>query len=98
LPSTGNFVGAVPSAFTQQPTRKAIQLIEDSELESFSISDFDACCAAHHDLDGPPENWLISLWFRSRNASKVSGFIRPTSATPNWKAKYSRASAMRCPD
>ncbi|OIN56242.1 Crp/Fnr family transcriptional regulator [Arsenicibacter rosenii] len=47
----GQFVGAVPSAFTRQPTRKAIQLIENSEVDSFSLADVEACCAAHHDLE-----------------------------------------------
>ncbi len=47
----GQFVGAVPSAFTQQPSRKAIRLIEDSEVDSISLADIEACCAAHHDLE-----------------------------------------------
>ena len=44
----GQFIGAVPSLFTRQPSRKAIQLIEDSELSFVSLTDFEACCARHH--------------------------------------------------
>jgi CRP-like cAMP-binding protein len=44
----GQFIGAVPSLFTGQPSQKAIHLIEAAELYAFSALDFEACCAAHH--------------------------------------------------
>lgn len=47
----GQFIGAVPSLFTQVPSRKAIHLLEDSEVYSFAAKDFEACCAKHHDLE-----------------------------------------------
>lgn len=47
----GQFIGAVPSLFTQQPTHKAIELVEDSEVYHFTSKDFEACCAKHHDLE-----------------------------------------------
>ncbi len=47
----GQFIGAVPSVFTLQPSRKAIQIIEDSEVSYFWVKDFEKCCARHHDLE-----------------------------------------------
>ncbi len=47
----GQFIGAVPSVFTLQPSRKAIQIIEDSEVSYFWVKDFEECCARHHDLE-----------------------------------------------
>jgi CRP-like cAMP-binding protein len=47
----GQFIGAVPSLFTQQPSHKAIHLIEDSDVLSFSAKALDEICARHHDLE-----------------------------------------------
>jgi CRP-like cAMP-binding protein len=47
----GQFIGAVPSLFTQQPSHKAIQLIEDSDVISFQAMDFEALCLHHHELE-----------------------------------------------
>jgi len=47
----GQFIGAVPSFFTQEPSYKAIQLLEDSHLYYFSSTGFEACCDHHHDLE-----------------------------------------------
>lgn len=47
----GQFIGAVPSLFTGQPSKKGIQLIEDSDVYQFAASDFESLCARHHDLE-----------------------------------------------
>lgn len=47
----GQFIGAVPSVFTLQPSKKAIQLLEDSEVSFFMVKYFEDCCARHHDLE-----------------------------------------------
>lgn len=47
----GQFIGAVPSLFNGQPSRKGIQLLEDSDVYQFAAADFDALCARHHDLE-----------------------------------------------
>lgn len=44
----GQFIGAVPSLFTGQPSAKAIHLIEACALHFMTAVDFEACCAAHH--------------------------------------------------
>lgn len=47
----GQFIGAVPSLITGQPSLKGIQLIEESEVYFFNVADFEKLCAAHHDLE-----------------------------------------------
>lgn len=47
----GQFIGAVPSLFTGEPSRKAIHLLEDADVFYFSSADFEACCEKHHELE-----------------------------------------------
>lgn len=39
-----NFVGAVPALFTGEPSHKAIELLEDSIVQSFVHKDFEKLC------------------------------------------------------
>lgn len=45
------FIGGVESLFTKQPSHKAIELTEDSEVYSFLFDDFEKLCAKHHDIE-----------------------------------------------
>ncbi len=45
------FIGAVPSVITGLPSKKGIQLIEDSLLYYFKVADFEQLCSQHHDLE-----------------------------------------------
>ncbi len=47
----GQLLGAVPSLFTGQPSKKGLQLIEESEVHYFLNSDFDRLCAKYHKLE-----------------------------------------------
>jgi CRP-like cAMP-binding protein len=47
----GQFIGAVPSLINGQPSLKGIQILEASDLYFFSMAEFEACCARHHDLE-----------------------------------------------
>jgi CRP-like cAMP-binding protein len=47
----GQFIGAVPSLFTGQPSHKGIHLIEKSEVYQFKAADFEKLCGANHDLE-----------------------------------------------
>ncbi len=47
----GQFIGAVPSLFTGQPSHKAVQLLEDAEVYYISSTDFEWCCAQYHDIE-----------------------------------------------
>lgn len=45
------FIGALPGLFTQQPSHKAIEALEDAEVDYFSYAAFDKLCERHHDLE-----------------------------------------------
>lgn len=45
------FIGALPGLFSQQPSHKAIETLEDSEVDYFSYAAFDKLCERHHDLE-----------------------------------------------
>jgi len=45
------FIGALPGLFSQQPSHKAIEALEDSEVEYFSYAAFDRLCELHHSLE-----------------------------------------------
>lgn len=45
------FIGAVPSVMTGLPSKKGIQLIEDTSLYYFKVAEFEQLCSRHHDLE-----------------------------------------------
>jgi len=44
-------IGALPSLFSGQPSHKAIEILEDSEIIYFSYAAFDKLCELHHTLE-----------------------------------------------
>lgn len=47
----GQFIGGLESLFTHQPSHKAIELLEDSVVQSFSFEKFEGLCTQHHDIE-----------------------------------------------
>lgn len=47
----GQFIGAVPSLITGEPSQKAIHLLEPSVVDSFGMEAVEDCLAKHHDLE-----------------------------------------------
>lgn len=45
------FIGAVPSLFNGQPSHKAIETLEDSDIYYFSYPAFEQLCTQHHALE-----------------------------------------------
>lgn len=45
------FIGALPALFSQQPSHKAIEVLEDSAIMYFSYAAFDKLCEQRHDLE-----------------------------------------------
>jgi len=54
------FVGATAGLFKQQPSEKAIELLEDSEIWSISYNHFDRLCSQHHDLERATRQ--LAIW------------------------------------
>ncbi|TNE79300.1 MAG: Crp/Fnr family transcriptional regulator [Bacteroidetes bacterium] len=47
----GQFLGGVISMFTGKPSHKAIEILEDSEVESLHYPSFERLCAQYHDIE-----------------------------------------------
>lgn len=45
------FIGGLESLFTGKPSHKAIELTEDSTVQSFLYRDFEDLCDQHHDIE-----------------------------------------------
>lgn len=45
------FLGGIDSLFTQQPSQKGIQLLEDSEVYSINYAAFETLCTQYHDIE-----------------------------------------------
>lgn len=47
----GQFIGAVDSLFSGKPSKKGIQLLEDSEILRVNYKQFEVLCSLHHDIE-----------------------------------------------
>ena len=45
------FLGGLESLFTQQPSHKAMELLEDSVVHSFKVEDFENLCRQQHEIE-----------------------------------------------
>lgn len=45
------FIGAVESLFTLQPSQKAMETLTETELSYISYSDFEMLCSKHHSIE-----------------------------------------------
>ena len=45
------FIGAVASLFTKEPSKKAIEILEDSEVYYMSYDDFELLCQKFHEVE-----------------------------------------------
>lgn len=45
------FLGAIESLFTRQPSHKGIELLEDSEVYSIPYDEFEKLCAQFHEIE-----------------------------------------------
>lgn len=45
------FIGGVESLFTQQPTHKGIETLEDSEIHALNYPEFEKLCLRYHDIE-----------------------------------------------
>ena len=47
----GHFLGGVESLFTHQPSKKGVQVLEDSIVEYISHAQFENLCTQYHDIE-----------------------------------------------
>ena len=92
----GQFIGAVPSLFTRQPSRKAIQLIEDSTVSFVNLNNFETCCARHHDLERAARKLACFALVEEQDRIEKLRFYSAAERYRELEKKYPGIS-IRCP-
>ncbi|WP_224996233.1 Crp/Fnr family transcriptional regulator [Cesiribacter sp. SM1] len=90
------FIGGVESLFTSQPSRKAIQLIEDSHIYYFSASDFEACCSRYHAIETAARKIIIFAFLEGQQRIESIRFLSAKERYEELEKKYPGIS-NRCP-
>lgn len=92
----GHFIGGVESLFTRQPSKKAIQLIEDSIVYSFSSSDFDDCCSRYHAIETAARKMATFAFLEGQQRLESMRFFSAKERYEELEKKYPGIS-NRCP-
>ncbi|WP_247234604.1 Crp/Fnr family transcriptional regulator [Telluribacter sp. SYSU D00476] len=90
------FIGGVESLFTRQPSRKAIQLIEDSDLYYFSATDFEACCLKYHGIETAARKLATFAFLEGQQRIESIRFYSAKERYDELERKYPGIS-NRCP-
>lgn len=78
----GQFIGGLESLFTGEPSHKAIEITEDSTVQSFLYRDFENLCYQHHDIERLGRKLAT---FAFLDAQKLVEDIRFLSAAERYK-------------
>lgn len=78
----GQFIGGLESLFTGEPSHKAIELTEDSVVQSLLYSDFEKLCDQHRDIERLGRKLAI---FAFLDAQKLVESIRFLSAAERYE-------------
>lgn len=90
------FIGGVESLFTRQPSKKAIQLIEDSDIYYFSSSDFEACCSRYHAIETAARKMATFAFLEGQQRIESIRFYSAKERYDELERKYPGIS-NRCP-
>lgn len=82
------FLGAVPSLFTGQPSHKAIQLLEDSEIISFKYSAFEDFCNKRHDINNAGRKMAIFGFLEGQQRVESIRFLSARERYEELEKKY----------
>jgi len=92
----GQFIGAVASLFTGQPSHKAIQLVEDAEVWYIAAADFEQCCTQHHDIERVGRRLAVFAMLEEQQRIEDIRFLSARERYAALEKKYPGIS-NRCP-
>jgi CRP-like cAMP-binding protein len=69
------FIGGVESLFTQQPSHKAIEVLEDSEVYSLNYPAFEKLCLRHHDVERVGRKLAVYAFLRIQKRIESIRFL-----------------------
>ena len=88
LAMDGHFLGGVESLFTQEPSHKAIELTEDSIVQSFSYNAFENLCATNHELETLGRKMVIFAFLECQKRIESIRFLSAAERYQELEKKY----------
>lgn len=90
------FIGAVPSLFTQLPSHKAIQILEDAQLWRIGLTQWEKLCADHHEIERLGRKLAIFGMLTEQNRIESIRFLSAAERYAELEATHPGIS-NRCP-
>ncbi|MHB1278554.1 MAG: Crp/Fnr family transcriptional regulator [Bacteroidia bacterium] len=88
LAMDGQFLGGVESLFTGKPSDKAIELTEDSTIESILYGTFEALCARHHKLEYLGRKLAVFAFLEAQKRIESIRFLSAAERYHDLESKY----------
>lgn len=84
----GQFLGGIESLFTRKPSHKAIELTEDSTVQSFLYSDFEELCNKYHDIEKLGRKMAIFAFLEGQKRIESIRFLSAAERYHELEKKY----------
>ncbi|MBN2611080.1 MAG: Crp/Fnr family transcriptional regulator [Bacteroidales bacterium] len=84
----GQFIGGIESLFTREPSHKAIELTEDSIVQSFLYTDFEALCNRFHDIEKLGRKMAIFGFLEGKKRIESIRFLSAAERYSELEKKY----------
>lgn len=92
----GQFIGGVESLFTGKPSKKGIQLLEDSEVQRINYAEFEKLCGQYHDIERAGRRMAIFAFLEGQQRIESIRFHEAKERYAELNAKYPGL-INRCP-
>lgn len=83
-----NFLGGLPSYFTGQPSHKAIELLEDSEVIEIYNYEFEKLCSEHHQIERCGRKLAIMAFIECQSEIESIRFLSAKERYFEFEKKY----------
>ncbi|XOV92543.1 MAG: Crp/Fnr family transcriptional regulator [Bacteroidota bacterium] len=84
----GQFLGGLESLFTKAPSHKAIELTEDSVIQSFSYEKFESLCYEYHDIERLGRKMAIFAFLECQRRIEAIRFLSAAERYIELEKKY----------
>lgn len=92
----GQFIGGVESLFTGKPSKKGIQLLEDSEVQRINYAEFEKLCGQYREIERAGRRMAIFAFLEGQQRIESIRFHEAKERYAELNAKYPGL-INRCP-
>ena len=82
------FIGGVESLFTHEPSHKAIELTENSVVQSFLYSEFEKLCVKYHEIERLGRKLAIFAFLEGQRRIEAIRFLSAAERYQELERKY----------